>query len=181
MTTKRGFWLAVALQVLILLGMVGWHSYTVLTGRPVTLQTAPVDPWDPMRGQYVRLSYVISQLQGDKIPFIGSPYKPEQTVWVTLQEGNPYWTAIQVSDQRPTVRSGQVALKARVQWFDEGKGNFPTQVFVRYGGIEQFYVPEGEGEKLQSRRDLSVEALVDSFGNVALHRVFAGDQEIKWH
>ena len=186
MTAKRIFWLAVALQVLILLGIVGRHQYTLATGTPILLKTAPVDPWDPFRGDYVRLNYEISSLTKDKVAMTGSPYRRGQSVWVTVAKGQEFWSAVAVSDKRPAVQNGQVALRAIVEFdnsaWDPAPGEPRTmpQLFVRYG-IEQFYVPEGEGKDLETRqRDMTVQALVDRFGRAALHKVFVEGKEIQW-
>lgn len=183
MRTKR--WLfaaAVVLQVLLLLGMAARHTYTLQTGRPIRLETVPVDPWEMFRGEYVQLRYKISELNSGQVPMAGAPYKRGQQVWVTLRPADPYWVAVAVSDQRPSVGGGEVALQGRVQWWMDEAGpatNWP-QVSIRYG-IEQFFVPEGQGPGLEERRlQISVEAMVDRFGRAALHRVFVDGKEIEW-
>jgi uncharacterized membrane-anchored protein len=189
---KRFFWLAVVLQILLLLGMVGRHGYTLMTGTPIKLQTLPVDPWDPFRGQYVQLNYAISNLEEGKVSFAGAPYRQGQAVWVTVAKGDPFWTAVAVSAGKPAPAADTVALRGTVQWTDDGPdrgpdpspapgpANKPVTVFIHYG-IEQFYVPEGQGKELEGRpRDLTVEALVDPFGRAALNRVFLEGKEIQW-
>lgn len=179
MPSRRWFWAAVALQLLVLVGMVGRHSFTLATGHSILLTTAPVDPWDLFRGQYVRLSYEISRLDQATLPMAGAPYRDGQEVWVVLQRGEPYWTAVAVSDRRPQVEVGfgQVAIQGRVDWsWADGS------VTVHYG-IEQFYVPEGEGPKLeegQRNRQVAVEAKVDAFGRTALNRVLVDGEELRW-
>ncbi|MDP2856661.1 MAG: GDYXXLXY domain-containing protein [Bacillota bacterium] len=182
MRHRRWFFLTVAIQVLVLLGMAARHTYTVRTGQPVMLETAPVDPWSPLRGQYVRLSYKVSMLREGEVAFSGAPYRDGQRVWVTLRKGDPYWKAAAVSDRRPPAAAGEVAVLGTVQWMSWGgeasvKG--PAEVSVRYG-IEQFYVPEGEGQELESGASLSVEVRVDSLGRAALSRVFRDGKEITW-
>lgn len=182
MRNKRWiFAAAIALQVLLLLGMGARHTYTLQTGRPIRLETAPVDPWELFRGQYVALNYKISQLQQGQVALAGAPYERGEQVWVTLQQGDPYWVAVGVSRQRPAADGGQVALKGTVQWYGDamGPGGQP-QVSVRYG-IEQFYVPEGEGPALEDRQhQVTVEAVVDRFGRAAMKRVFVDGKEVRW-
>lgn len=188
MRRKHWFILAVAIQVLVLLGMAARHAYTVRTGQPVMLETAPVDPWSLLRGQYVRLSYKISMLREGEVTFSGAPYRDGQRIWVTLRKGDPYWKAVSVSDRRPATATGEVAVLGTVQWMSwsgepsgESSTRRPAEVSVRYG-IEQFYVPEGEGRELESgRASLSVEVRVDSLGRAALSRVFRDGKEITWH
>ena len=52
--------LVAALQVLVLAFMAGQREWILRAGAPLVLRTAPVDPNDPMRGAYVRLTYEIS-------------------------------------------------------------------------------------------------------------------------
>jgi uncharacterized membrane-anchored protein len=180
MRHNRWFWAAIGLQVLVLLGMVGRHGYTLATGLPVMLKTAPVDPWDPLRGEYVTLRYEISQLEEGKVTMTASSYRRGETVWVLLQPEGQYWNAIMVADRRPLTSTEQIAVRGTVEEYDPGFNGHPRQVRLRYG-IEQFYVPEGEGRGIeQGRADMTVEALVDSFGRAGLHRVFLEGKEIRW-
>ena len=214
----RRYWLAVLLQLVIIATIIAIHSYTLASGRPVLLKTAPVDPWDPLRGQYLNLSYEISRLAEDKVRLEGLPYNPGQQVWVTLRKGETYWNAVTVSSTRPSgnqAAAGDVVIGGRVMWayampIPETPGQVPgpapgkppgapsapvavkqpppgvptkdvMQVFLRYG-IEQFYVPEGEGQKIESNRavQLSVEAVVDARGRALVRRVFADGKELRW-
>lgn len=187
LTRKRWFWVAVIAQVLVLFGMIGVHQYTLATGKPVMLKTEPVAPWDPLRGEYVALRYTISHFQVGQLPMEGMPYKRGQTVWVTLQAGEPEWTAVALSDQKPTTQSDEIAIRGEVEWVNqdlvEDGLQLVPEVNIRYG-IEQFYVPEGQGQELQNLvripGSLQVEVLVDRFGRAALHRVFRDGQEIRW-
>lgn len=178
MTGKRTFWLAVLLQVLVLLGMAGIHQYTLATGTPVTLQVVPLDPWDPLRGSYVRLSYSITQLGADQVSMTGQPYQRGQVVWVTLRKGSPGWTATAVSTSRPSVGVDELALKGRVDWGYEDPTGYRARISY---GVEQFYVPEGEGPTLeQAREKMTVEVAVDRFGRAALRSVFVDGKPIHW-
>ncbi|MFZ5822967.1 MAG: GDYXXLXY domain-containing protein [Bacillota bacterium] len=176
---KGRFWAAVALQVAILLAMVALHSFTLLTGTPVMLKTAPIDPWDPFRGEYVRLRYEISDLSSN-LPTAGWPYESGQRVWVTLQEGQPFWTAVAISDRRPATASGEVAIRGRILWVEPRENDRPGRIHLRYG-IEQFYVPEGQGKELEGRQvELDVQVLVDSTGRSAIRQVFLDGKPIEW-
>lgn len=181
MNTKRWFWLAVALQVALLLGMVGRHAYTLSTGEVIVLKTAPVDPWDYFQGEYVRLNYEISRLDPSEVTMHGTPYTHNQTVWVTLKPGNPYWTADAVSASRPPAGDGTVVLRGTLESVQDWPGApQPMEIWIRYG-FERFYVPEGEGRKLEERQgDMTVEIKVDRFGRGALSKVFLDGKEITW-
>jgi len=57
-----GFFAAISLQVLLLTSVIAFKQYTVWTGDTVILRVQPRDPRDLFRGDYVRLSFTISQL-----------------------------------------------------------------------------------------------------------------------
>ena len=64
-------WTKIALLVLVQIGalvaMIANKQWTLNTGTPVLLQTAPVDPRSLFMGDYARLAYSISQLPLDEI------------------------------------------------------------------------------------------------------------------
>ena len=51
---------AIILQVMVLAYMAGEREYILKNGKLIHLRTAPVDPRDLFRGDYVRLNYEIS-------------------------------------------------------------------------------------------------------------------------
>lgn len=203
MRPTRWMILAVAVQILFLLGMVGRHSYTLQTGTPVLLKPVPVDPWDMFRGEYVTLRYEMSSLDPGALPIEGKPFKRGQAVWVVLKPGDPYHVPVSVHAVRPgSLEAGQVAVRGTVEWWHEYESppprpapperprpGEPTQpepqprqgeLALRYG-IEQFFVPQGEGRGLEeSYEDLTVEVKVDRFGRAALSKVFLKGEEIRW-
>lgn len=169
----RWFLVAVAIQILILLGLAARHQYTVWAGTPVLLKTEAVDPWDLFRGDYVRLNYAISELPlpaGEKIGY-------RDPVWVVLKPpgaGGKYWEAVAVSATKPSVGPGQVAVKARALYA------FDRTVRLQYG-FEQFFVPEGRGLELERNyHRLDVEVAVDRFGRAVLKTVFWDSKPIRW-
>jgi uncharacterized membrane-anchored protein len=49
--------LAVILQLVVLAYMAGEREYILRRGKVIYLRTAPIDPRDLFRGDYVRLNY----------------------------------------------------------------------------------------------------------------------------
>ncbi|HEY9662700.1 MAG TPA: GDYXXLXY domain-containing protein [Allocoleopsis sp.] len=53
-------WVPLLFQAALIVAVPARDAYTAVTGKTITLQTAPVDPYDLMRGYYQTLSYDIS-------------------------------------------------------------------------------------------------------------------------
>jgi uncharacterized membrane-anchored protein len=123
---RRLFWLLVALQALVPLGLIGWNEIALARGTEVVLRTAPVDPVDLFRGRYVRLGYEISRL----------PVQPGtgrgDTVYVALHREGEVWTGSAATRTRP---SGTFVRGT----YDGGR--------IAYG-IETYYVDEDEARRL---------------------------------
>lgn len=137
--------------------MIQGRAAILRDGDEIILKTAPVDPRDFMRGDYVRLSYEdISAVDGAL--FTGS--WPEQDlyapVWLTLETGEngvAVVTALNLEKPDP-VKPGAVYLKskpAKLYAVDEPKtGNLRLNLQF---GIERYYVPEGEGLEIEDARN----------------------------
>jgi uncharacterized membrane-anchored protein len=163
--------IVVAVQLLILLSILGFKQYTIWTGETVRLAVAPVDPRDPIRGDYVTLSYDISRLDPDELP--GDRY-PSGTVYVELRERDDgIWEAVAVHEDRDREFDGTVLLKGDVQYFG-GRGNTMN---IEYG-IEELFIPEGSGADIPWDRDVAVELKVDRFGNAVLRHLLVDGEKL---
>lgn len=176
MSRKRWFLLAVALQVVLLLGLAARHQYTVATGAPMLLETVPVDPFDMFRGDYVRLAFAASRVPAPAVDHV----RPDEPVWVLFQEPGPgqkYWQAVSASRERPSPGPGQLVVQARARWH-EPDGEQRLQVHY---GFEQFYVPEGQGLRLEREpKRVDVQVAVDRFGRAAIQQVLWDGQPVEW-
>lgn len=61
-TRTQAFWLIVAVQVGVLVGMVALQERTLARGTIVKLHAQPVDPTDLARGSYVDLNYDVENI-----------------------------------------------------------------------------------------------------------------------
>jgi uncharacterized membrane-anchored protein len=153
---------AVALaQTAVLAWMVIDRVRLIKTGREIVLPIVPVDPRDLFRGEFVRLGYEINRAPLSLLK--GTPPKDSQVVYVTLgKQEDGTWRAVGVADSALAGGADQVVLKGRVS--AQGWGG------IRYG-IESYFVPEGEGRRLESLardRKLAVLVSVDKAGNAAI-------------
>jgi uncharacterized membrane-anchored protein len=144
-------WLPLLFQTVLIASIPAQAIYIHLTGKTAILQTAPVDPYDFLRGYSQTLSYNISRrdtlqkLPGWKELTKDKRYQDSLNLYVILEapelqisSGRPLaWRAVAVSRDRPTnLSDNQVALKG----------------LLRYGivtyGVESYYFPEDERQQL---------------------------------
>jgi uncharacterized membrane-anchored protein len=159
------FYGAVAIQLALLLGMIGREAYTTSHGTRIMLKCLPVDPRGLFRGDYVILNYEISRpelaaLKGMKEHYRGEP------VYVTLRKNGPFWSATGVYATLPTLAGEETFIKGRFSAGDQ----------VEYG-IESFYVPEGKGRAIETRGrsqtlNLNAEIALDRFGHGVVTQIF---------
>lgn len=159
--TARNFYIAVLVQLLLLTGMGAVRAFTITTGREIVINTMPVDPWDMFRGDYVRLGYQMNRPEGVY------DLKEGKEVWAVMEKSpnEQTWHLVRTSLSKPGLTNNQVAMRGSVQepWIWGGKQ-------VHYG-IEQYYVPEGTGKRLERAASLRVRLAVDTFGNAAIKEV----------
>lgn len=154
-------WVPLLIQISIILALPAQAVYTRLTGKTVILQTAPVDPYHPLRGYSVTLRYDISGVGNlKKLPGWAELVKqnpsgnPDPRAWgADLAQGTSFyivleqpkssnsnvpqaWKPVRISDELPDIADNQVALK--------GRYNYGA---IEYG-LETYYIPEEQREQI---------------------------------
>ncbi len=107
------FILLVLLQVVLLIGIIAYRQHWVATGERVLLKTAPVDPRDIFRGDYVSLRYDISALDLGELG-VKESFNNNEKVYVILEK-NPDHTFGARSVSR-TLPVGKKFIQGRVQY-----------------------------------------------------------------
>lgn len=172
MTTAIRILIIILLQTLVLFSMIAIRQWTLSTGTLVTLETAPIDPRSLFAGDYVTLGYKINEITANKA--VLEQLKAHETVYVVLEPKGQYWVAESVQATKPEVAQPKVAIKGRLEYKADDK------IFVQYG-IENYFIPEGEGKKLERPKNgevMTVKVAVDRFGNAAIAGVYVNDKEI---
>jgi uncharacterized membrane-anchored protein len=145
--------LAVAAQLLVLLWMAGEREWIFRTGQVVYLRTAPIDPRDLFRGDFVRLQYEVNSVRGkdvDAAPASATATRRRhEVVYTRLQPaGEGLYEAAGTSTTQPAdglFLRGRTEDQWRMGW--RGAGHY----FVKYG-IEQLFVEQGSGKAIEQRR-----------------------------
>ncbi len=196
---KRLFIAVIVVQVVFLLGLVGYRESILTLGRTAVLQTVPVDPRDLFRGEYVVLRYEISVLGPveNTLPETDVPIPPEKdeisppeergivpsrrvetfplsksyqllgeinegdTVYVGLPgDDDDRFELLYVQTGGPSPKT-DLFIKGRVTHSKDGT------IMVEYG-IEQFFVPEGEGRAIERADDVKVRVSINRSGTAAI-------------
>ena len=162
--------------------MIAMKQRTLSTGTPVLLETEPIDPRSLFRGDYVRLNYVVSRLKpstlrGDK------EFKRHDKVYVELQQQGKYWHPVAIHHNHP--KNENVVLAGKVQHINENTWNAELQesenittLHIKYG-IENYFVPEGEGLDLERRDNgqiVDIRVAIDQSGKAGIKEVLVNNE-----
>ena len=163
------FVLAVLVQVIILAAIPAKQVSAKLTGKLITIKTAPVDPYDFLSGYHVVLSYEISRPLG--LEKLKRENRKNFPVYVVLKEGtDSIWYAESIHETWPQEPpDGCVIIKGKC-----------THSRVRYG-IESYFIPEKhrrdiEEDLRRNARQAKAQVKVDRFGNAALIRLLVDNK-----
>ncbi|OWV88797.1 hypothetical protein ATY75_19470 [Rhizobium sp. N122] len=139
------------LQTVILGTIIQSRASILANGAEVLLKTAPVDPRDFLRGDYVVMNYDISSVPVQTVSG-GIPAEPgERTLWVRLKkQDDGFWTVIESSFRELPPLPETVILRS--QPFYSGGLAAGDSIRVEYG-IERYYVPEGQGKPIEEARN----------------------------
>jgi uncharacterized membrane-anchored protein len=161
------------IQIALIALMVADRVMILRTGVDVKLEMRAVDPRDFLRGDYVTLSYGISSVSSGDIK---DAVRTGSTVFVKLAPNRDgFHEAVSVHTAPVDVAAPEVMIQGRVSggsWCAAAPGGL-CALEVHYG-IEKYFVPEGEGGKIEAARNarkLAVIAAVTPAGRAAIRRL----------
>ncbi len=152
--------IAVLIQFLVLGWMAGEREWIVTTGPTVWLRTAPIDPRDLFRGDYVTLGYEIATIPAEKF---GPGLKKYIAEFAKCNAENRYWrgreivlyTALKVDPVSGVAEIAMADLTPPASGlFIKGRafpnGYYTNLTGVAYG-IDAYFVQQGKGRELERR------------------------------
>jgi uncharacterized membrane-anchored protein len=166
--TTLWFALALALQIVILIGVPAQKMITLRTGRSVILKVRPVDPYNILSGYYVTLGYDISR--SDSFATKVEASSGATVFAVVEQQADGVWKPVELTNSLPdNLPNNRAAIRGQMM-----SGS------IEYG-IEQFFIPETKRtaieEDLRKHLDQArVEVKVDDQGNAALVKLLIEDR-----
>ena len=142
--------LAVFLQLIVLAYMAGEREYILHSGKVIHLRTAPIDPRDMFRGDYVRLSYEISRIPVNRLDGVDSAGKLNKgdKIYVSLKEGpNGLYELAAAGLEKP---ANGIYLVGRLPYpYRTLRASNP--IWINYG-LEAYFVEQGKGRAIEKRR-----------------------------
>ncbi len=202
-------WVPLLLQIGLIAAVPATAVYTFITGKTVVLQTAPVDPYDFLRGYYQVLNYNISdrtnlqKLPGWKDLPAETPCPPGAACPPNTHNVKAQ-TSFYVILEAPKARSKAATNPDRPQAWKpvrvslENLGNLPANQIAIKGkyngwrmeyGLETYYMPEDEREKVNQeiseaqrnqRQSFLVEVKVDKTGHAVPVSLWVGDRNYRF-
>lgn len=167
----------------LLATMIGHRALILRDGAEVRLNLVPVDPRDLFRGNYVVLTYDISELRLDRLDG-DKAFARNEAIFVTLRPGADGRAVPAAAHRRaPTVAAPATIIQGRVA-YSGTHSRLPADrencantsgcaiVGVTYG-IESYFVPEGEGRAIETteKSRLEIVAAVSRQGEAAIKRL----------
>ncbi|MGQ2968801.1 MAG: GDYXXLXY domain-containing protein [Allorhizobium sp.] len=161
--------------------MIEGRASILRSGTDVLLKTAPVDPRDLLRGDYVILTYDISTISTTSITGARPETGEVARLNVRLKPGaDGFWTVSAASFDPLAEEDGSVVLLSQpvtiYDWEWQNAGNLT----VSYG-IERFYVPEGEGRPIEDGRNqgrVSVAVRVSEDGQAQIRALMLDNEPL---
>ncbi|MCL2156281.1 MAG: GDYXXLXY domain-containing protein [Leptospirales bacterium] len=185
------FPIIVAAQLFVLVFMIAKQELLLANGAKVLLKCEPVDPHSLFSGDYVILNYDISRIGWDIISKsnLEGVYSIDDDIYSLYSlEGKDIYVALKL---RPNDMHYHIA--AISDNLDELKQNHSTIIRgrieeigsngmrVKYG-VESYYVPQGEGKKIENRlSSVSIEVSISDNGDSAISKLFIENQEVKFY
>jgi len=148
--SKVLLYFAISLPLIILLSMSFVPLMTYFFGETIYLETVPVDPRDPFRGDYVMLGFEINEVPISKFPeelkdeSTYDDYKNEDLYAVLKKEGD-YFVVDYMSFTAP---DHPYYLWAKVYSGGPLNSIYSNTVYVEYP-IDRYFVPENTGLELE--------------------------------
>lgn len=138
---------AVIFQLLALVGMIAQREYIWHTGKEIYLQTAPIDPRDIFRGDYVRLDYMFLTVPYEKTKnLVEADIKKGQRVYAVLkQSANDVYSFDYLTGKKP---SEGVFIAGRI---NQRRYQSNQIIRVKYG-IEKYFLEQDTGLELEKER-----------------------------
>jgi len=130
MTRKNRTVAAAAILTAVMLGFLLFMAMPTLGGKEIRLPLRPVDPFDPLRGQYLILSYDIND--PSRLPGLPTTLPENQSIYVVLEtDTRGLSRPVRASTDPLSTGAGQTLMRGHVE---RGRVSY---------GIEAYFIERG--------------------------------------
>lgn len=157
------------------------NEVKVRSGRKIIVKTVPVDPRSLFRGDYIILNYEFSRIDLDKVNASKKYFYYGDKVFVKLANIGEDWGIAFVGDKPiKDIKSDEIVIVGTVDRF----GGFGPNKYINIKyGIESYFVPEGEGKRIESqisKKRVKVELSIAKEGYASVCRLFIDGKEVSF-
>ncbi len=179
---KTKFLTAVVIQLLIVFGLVVFNASLLVRGQEIILPIEPVDPRDPLRGDYMTVQYDISSIEISRAEIKQKGFAKKDIIYAVLKKNGNYWILDTIEKNKP---AGGVFIKGNIEYisnryYDSTKKDDQKKETVRaVYGIENYFIPEGSGGQISAKlRDYPsfARVVIANNGTAILKEIFFGEK-----
>lgn len=169
-TKQTKFIIVIAFQLIIIFSLLIFKVAVLTGGTEVVLKIRPVDPRDPLRGDYVTFRYDISTVS--PYLFSYSPIKTGDTIYLPLEKQGDYWRPVKGIKKYKLEEENTLFIKGKIatDGLETRELNPNSSIRVLYG-IEEYFIPEGVGQNFNFRQ-AAVRVSIDKDGNAVLKQLY---------
>ncbi|MFA6376461.1 MAG: GDYXXLXY domain-containing protein [Candidatus Paceibacterota bacterium] len=167
---------AIIVQLAIVIGLVVFNASLLARGTEIVLPIKPVDPRDPLRGDYITMQYDISRIDASAVEGKNKEIEKNDIVYVALKKQGNAWAAASVALKKPRVG---LFIKGNVSYVGYSDWKTKKQSISIIYGIEEYFIPEGTGTDLAQKmrtKNAFARVVVDAGGTAILKDIFFTDK-----
>ena len=175
---KTLFFLAVFLQIVLVLSIFVRKEISIKTGRKIIVKIIPIDPRSLFRGDYINLNYEFSRIDLNKVVHSQDYFNKGSEVFLRLTEEDDNWQPTCIS-KKPikNLDPNEVVIRGTVKYY-----RYKDFLDVVYG-IESYFVPQGKARNIENqvfKERVKVELSIDKQGYASVLRVFIDEEEVNF-
>lgn len=168
--------LAVAFQVMVIFVLIMVKLMTLSGGREILIHLLPVDPRDPLRGDYVTYQHDLTTVGGYYYGMEAADeeqFRQGEVVYVSLVESDGFSYPAGMFHAKP---ADGIFIKGRIVSVDTSPDSSYEKPTYRLDyGIEQYFIPEGKGQMFTTwtqDRQAFAKVAVDTDGTPVLKQLY---------
>ena len=156
------FVLLVVLQVVVVVGFIVREEAFLRTGTEILVESRPVDPRDPLRGDFIILAYEFERVSDSVLGGLRC-CREGQNAYVWMRPVGDYYVAYRVTRDLPS-RGDRPAETVVLR--GEVVRSFGGTLALSFTNINRFFVPQGRGNP-PKRPDVRLVVSSDGSARVA--------------